>query len=562
MKRILPLLFSASLILAFSPVDAFAAPSNEPQPIDEPGSLSAQASNIASGVWGTCPWELSADGTLTVHPGVGPENSYDVPWDDYDYKGKIKAIVFASEDGAMVQAPMDCSYLFREYNYLNNASGVEFIDFTGFDTSKTTSMSNMFSGCSSLTTLDLSRFDTFRVRDMWGMFQECTSLESINLSSFDTSNVTNMSYMFENCHALKSLDLSSFDISKAGSISSMFTDCSSLATLDLSSFDTSKTYGFSIFTGCYELSRIIVGEKTLANLSLHDTKINGHTDWYSQTDKAWYTVEQINASRKNIADVYTKFEQDGPSIIGGNGATWQPGSNKPLAFRSSAAFADFERVEVDGSKVQASNYELREGSTVVELKPVYLSTLAAGKHSIGIVSKSGTASASFTIGQSSSNSGDSDGPSSSDNPGTSARTQVMYRLYNPNSGEHFYTASVLERDATVAAGWNYEGVGWTAPVTSATPVYRLYSGTDHHYCTGVGERDALIAAGWSYEGIGWYSDDAQGVPLYRQFNPNVDPNAPRNNSGSHNYTTDFGEHKSLVSIGWRDEGVGWYGVGK
>ncbi|HJJ01170.1 MAG TPA: hypothetical protein OIM11_08555 [Coriobacteriaceae bacterium] len=138
--------------------------------------------------------------------------------------------------------------------------------------------------------------------------------------------------------------------------------------------------------------------------------------------------------------------------------------------------------------------------------------------------------------------------------------QVMYRLYNPNSGEHFYTADVSERDAVAAAGWSYEGEGWTAPTVSSTPVYRLYSGTDHHYCTGEGEKDALVAAGWSYEGIGWYSDDAKGVPLYRQFNPNVDPTAPVNNSGSHNYTTSLDEHKHLVSIGWNDEGIGWYGV--
>ena len=66
--------------------------------------------------------------------------------------------------------------------------------------------------------------------------------------------------------------------------------------------------------------------------------------------------------------------------------------------------------------------------------------------------------------------------------------QVMYRLYNPNSGEHFYTADVSERDAVAAAGWSYEGEGWTAPTVSSTPVYRLYSGTDHHYCTGEGRR--------------------------------------------------------------------------
>ena len=145
-------------------------------------------------------------------------------------------------------------------------------------------------------------------------------------------------------------------------------------------------------------------------------------------------------------------------------------------------------------------------------------------------------------------------------------TQVMYRLYNPNSGEHFYTASTVERDATIAAGWNDEGIGWTAPSESNTPVYRLYSGTDHHYTMSIVERDHLIDVGWTLEGdnaegIAWYSDDQKRVPLYRQFNPNVDPTAPLNNSGSHNYTTSLEEHEQLISIGWRGEDVGWYGVG-
>lgn len=138
-------------------------------------------------------------------------------------------------------------------------------------------------------------------------------------------------------------------------------------------------------------------------------------------------------------------------------------------------------------------------------------------------------------------------------------TQTMYRLYNPNSGEHFYTADANERAATIGAGWNDEGTAWVAPKSSSTPVHRLYSGTDHHYTMDAGEKDALIACGWSYEGIGWYSDDAKGVPLYRQFNPNVDPGAPTNNSGSHNYTTSKAEHDSLVAGGWKGEGVAWYG---
>lgn len=131
----------------------------------------------------------------------------------------------------------------------------------------------------------------------------------------------------------------------------------------------------------------------------------------------------------------------------------------------------------------------------------------------------------------------------------------MHRLYNPNSGEHFYTASTDERDHLVGVGWRYEGTGWTAPASSNTAVYRLYNPNagDHHYTTSEAERDALIKAGWNYEGIGWFSDDAREVPLLRQYNPNAQ-------AGSHNFTTSRTENDHLVSLGWRAEGIGWYGM--
>ncbi len=132
---------------------------------------------------------------------------------------------------------------------------------------------------------------------------------------------------------------------------------------------------------------------------------------------------------------------------------------------------------------------------------------------------------------------------------------AMYRLYNPNSGEHFYTSNVGERNNLISLGWNYEGVGWTAPSKSSTPVYRLYNknGGEHHYTASVTERDRLVSLGWNYEGIGWNSDDAQGVPIYRQYNPNAFAN-------NHNYTASKTENDRLVSYGWRYEGIGWYGV--
>ncbi|GFH41003.1 glycerophosphodiester phosphodiesterase family protein [Lactococcus insecticola] len=133
----------------------------------------------------------------------------------------------------------------------------------------------------------------------------------------------------------------------------------------------------------------------------------------------------------------------------------------------------------------------------------------------------------------------------------------MYRLYNPNSGEHFYTANPTERDNLVnLSKWYYEGIGWVAPANSGIPVYRLYNKNagDHHYTTSRGEKNKLVALGWRYEGIGWYSAEGQQVPVYRAYNKNA-------KSGSHNYTTNHGEERNLVGLGWRYEGIGWYALG-
>ncbi|MDO4623513.1 MAG: hypothetical protein Q4B22_11240 [Eubacteriales bacterium] len=131
----------------------------------------------------------------------------------------------------------------------------------------------------------------------------------------------------------------------------------------------------------------------------------------------------------------------------------------------------------------------------------------------------------------------------------------MYRLYNPNSGEHFYTDDEEEKTHLEVVGWNYEGGGWAAPSHSDTPVYRLYNPNagDHHYTMDAGEREYLVQAGWSYEGIGWYSTSKEGVPVYRAYNPNA-------KAGAHNYTTEKGEQEALIKAGWRDEGIGWYAI--
>lgn len=79
-------------------------------------------------------------------------------------------------------------------------------------------------------------------------------------------------------------------------------------------------------------------------------------------------------------------------------ATDYSGGIYGLTFKSSASFSSFQGVQVDGKTIDKSCYIAEEGSIEVYLKAVYLRTLAAGKHTVTILSSQGDTTAEFTIG--------------------------------------------------------------------------------------------------------------------------------------------------------------------
>ena len=138
----------------------------------------------------------------------------------------------------------------------------------------------------------------------------------------------------------------------------------------------------------------------------------------------------------------------------------------------------------------------------------------------------------------------------------------QFRLYNPNSGEHFYTGSQEEALNLVSLGWNFEGSGFITP-TVGPAIYRLYSAEhgDHFYTTDEAERDALVAEGWTLDGgtgIAFPSaTEETGRPMYRLHNPNAYPNGE---AGAHHFTMSWEEVENLVAVGWQYEFVAWYSV--
>ena len=158
----------------------------------------------------------------------------------------LKSLDLSNFDTAKVTTMRSMFYLCK---------ALKSLDLSNFDTTNVTDMSNMFNQCQALKSLDLSNFDTANVTNMNSMFYNCQVLESLYLSRFDTANVTDMSYMFYLCKALKWLDLSSFNTANVTNMNSMFYQCQALNSLDLSGFDTANVTDMNyMFALCWSLN--------------------------------------------------------------------------------------------------------------------------------------------------------------------------------------------------------------------------------------------------------------------------------------------------------------------
>ena len=137
-----------------------------------------------------------------------------------------------------------------------------------------------------------------------------------------------------------------------------------------------------------------------ANLKHIDAKAATKTSegnieyWYCDGCNKYYKDAKATQEITKAQTVTAKLP---PKITAGDGATVTQGEKKELPFTSDASFADFLRVELDGTTLDEKNYTKREGSTIITLNRDFVATLSVGEHTLSIVSKSGTATAKFTV---------------------------------------------------------------------------------------------------------------------------------------------------------------------
>lgn len=125
----------------------------------------------------------------------------------------------------------------------------------------------------------------------------------------------------------------------------------------------------------------------------------------------------------------------------------------------------------------------------------------------------------------------------------------VYRLFNPKTGAHFYTANKAEYESLIKASYDDEGIAWSVPERSSAPVYRTFDAQrtgEHVFTLSKAEKEELVAKGWTDEGIAFYADESKTRAVHRLVDERT---------GISHYTADEGEIKALIAAGWTDEGV-------
>ena len=110
-------------------------------------------------------------------------------------------------------------------------------------------------------------------------------------------------------------------------------------------------------------------------------------------------------------------------IIDGANSSWTQNTDGTVVIRGDGEFIRFHAVKVDGKVIDRTNYDAKEGSTIITLKAEYLKTLSTGSHTFAIVWNNGIAGTNFTVAANTSgnnsgnNSNNNDSNHGSDNSG-------------------------------------------------------------------------------------------------------------------------------------------------
>ena len=162
------------------------------------------------------------------------------------------------------------------------------------------------------------------------------------------------------------------------------------------------------------------------------TKQPGYDE--NRTGKKVYRCRDCGYEKTRIIPVLTYRKNY--KIVNGASQTVTENSGETVSFRSNCGIEKFVRLEIDEKLVDPENYILKEGSTIVELKPEYLATLEVGKHGVSIVSQDGTADTTLRITPQPEEEEETEKTTTGKTTKTSAKTaKTTKKIKSPNTGD-------------------------------------------------------------------------------------------------------------------------------
>lgn len=102
------------------------------------------------------------------------------------------------------------------------------------------------------------------------------------------------------------------------------------------------------------------------------------------------TIDRLSALLTQLGDY---------RIVKGNGSSWAKESGGELTFTANGPYGKFTGVKIDGTALDAENYTVESGSTVLTLKLVTYAHWRAGQHTITILYTDGEAAGAFTVAE-------------------------------------------------------------------------------------------------------------------------------------------------------------------
>ena len=140
-----------------------------------------------------------------------------------------------------------------------DCKNLEYLDMTGFVNSNIKYVTALFQGCEAITHIDgLDTWDISSITNFSNMFANCYALSDLTaVENWDMSNAKVLENIFARCNAIESFDLTKWDVSNVTNMRYMFGWARGPVSIDMTGWDTSNvTDMYYMFGYCNKLTEI------------------------------------------------------------------------------------------------------------------------------------------------------------------------------------------------------------------------------------------------------------------------------------------------------------------